>query len=369
VFARILKRQDCPAKSEIAERLLGVIFSLKDAPISEIAEKAGVGRTTAAKLLSYFTERGVVVKAGKGSSTYEGGKRPELYSPNFNCGYIMSVLIEREALRIVMYNLGGDAVDVCKIACEAGCSVSSIAENIFFSANLICEKNEIDRSSILSIQMIYDILPDLKIDKRVLGELICEKFGGDISLDFYSSSKAHAAAHSSLLSPFGKVLVIDLCADGCVAEYQLGAVGESGAVGSGNAVDSSFSLGADCTFRAIDWRGYLLLLEDGGVSITLGELLRQKEQEYSQCDPRFWQETAPHLAVCIHNISRICGAGAAMILVDSEDVAPALSELLTDACSSFAKDGGESVKIFLRRRNFGDDMQRSIILSNDAMRH
>ena len=62
--------------------------------VSEISEKINLSKTTVTKMMGDFVARGLIKSAGKGSSTDEGGKKPELFELNADYAYIV-VLVMR----------------------------------------------------------------------------------------------------------------------------------------------------------------------------------------------------------------------------------------------------------------------------------
>lgn len=61
--------------------------------IADIALDTGISKPTIQKILKYYEEMNLVVSAGKGESTEEGGKKPVLYQFNKSFGSILTVHI------------------------------------------------------------------------------------------------------------------------------------------------------------------------------------------------------------------------------------------------------------------------------------
>ena len=71
-----------PSDLKIHNRML-VLNAMRDGSLytaAGIAETTGISRPTVVKCIQYFLERGLVISHGKGESTENGGKKPELYS-------------------------------------------------------------------------------------------------------------------------------------------------------------------------------------------------------------------------------------------------------------------------------------------------
>jgi predicted NBD/HSP70 family sugar kinase len=76
--------------------------------VAELAHATRLSKTTVKKTLDQLSAMNLVVSAGKGASTEEGGKRPELYRFNKAYGYVISVHITPDAVIAVTTDLHGD---------------------------------------------------------------------------------------------------------------------------------------------------------------------------------------------------------------------------------------------------------------------
>jgi len=80
-------------------------------PASELAAAAGLSKTTISKILAELCSRNLVYSVGKGDSTVEGGKKPELFA--VNAGYAATIVL-------VMPSMGSftcSVVDLCGGIC------------------------------------------------------------------------------------------------------------------------------------------------------------------------------------------------------------------------------------------------------------
>jgi predicted NBD/HSP70 family sugar kinase len=76
--------------------------------VAELAHSTRLSKTTVKKTLDLLASMKLVVSAGKGASTEEGGKRPELYRFNKAYGYVISVHVTPDAVIDVTTDLHGD---------------------------------------------------------------------------------------------------------------------------------------------------------------------------------------------------------------------------------------------------------------------
>jgi len=76
--------------------------------VAELSHSTRLSKTTVKKTLDLLASMNLLVSAGKGASTEEGGKRPELYRFNRSYGYVISVHVTPDAVIAVTTDLHGD---------------------------------------------------------------------------------------------------------------------------------------------------------------------------------------------------------------------------------------------------------------------
>ncbi len=76
--------------------------------VAELSHSTRLSKTTVKKTLDLLASMKLVVSAGKGASTEEGGKRPELYRFNKGYGYVISAHVTPDAVIAVTTDLHGD---------------------------------------------------------------------------------------------------------------------------------------------------------------------------------------------------------------------------------------------------------------------
>lgn len=78
--------------------------------VADISSAVGLSKTTSKKIIDYLASRGLVVSAGKGLSTEEGGKRPELFRFNAAFGFVISIHITPDAILTGVTDMAGAIV-------------------------------------------------------------------------------------------------------------------------------------------------------------------------------------------------------------------------------------------------------------------
>ena len=67
--------------------------------VSEIAERIHLSKTTIKKVFDSLLADGLISMCGKGESTDEGGKKPELYRLNPQFGYVIAIHVTPDEVR------------------------------------------------------------------------------------------------------------------------------------------------------------------------------------------------------------------------------------------------------------------------------
>ena len=81
--------------------------------VAGISHAVRLSKTTVKKTIDLLAEMNLVLSAGKGESTEEGGKKPELYRFNRSFGYVISVHVTPDSIMAVITDLAGD-ITCCK---------------------------------------------------------------------------------------------------------------------------------------------------------------------------------------------------------------------------------------------------------------
>jgi N-acetylglucosamine repressor len=94
--------------------------------VADISETIHLSKTTVKKILDMLAEAGILLSAGKGDSTQEGGKKPELYRFNMKYGYSISLHVTPEDLIAVTTDLRADITYYNKVKLDEDRSLERI---------------------------------------------------------------------------------------------------------------------------------------------------------------------------------------------------------------------------------------------------
>ena len=95
-------------KQNNIRRALTLIRRRDTFSVAEISHEVRLSKTTVKKTIDLLAAMKLVLSAGKGESTEDGGKKPELYRFNRNFGYVISLHITPEAIIAATTDLGSD---------------------------------------------------------------------------------------------------------------------------------------------------------------------------------------------------------------------------------------------------------------------
>ena len=73
--------------------ILSLLQLVDEISISELSEKTNLSKTTISKMFANLCHAGILLSAGKGESTSDGGKKPELFALNPEYGYTIVLSI------------------------------------------------------------------------------------------------------------------------------------------------------------------------------------------------------------------------------------------------------------------------------------
>lgn len=78
--------------------------------VSEISKESNLSVTTVIKIIDKLKQSGIVISLGKGISTREGGKKPEVFAFNKQYKYAMTIYMGQQAAQYILTDLSGYAV-------------------------------------------------------------------------------------------------------------------------------------------------------------------------------------------------------------------------------------------------------------------
>ena len=100
------------------------------ASVAEISGYIRLSKTTIKKILDHLVALHLVVSAGKGLSTEEGGKKPELFRFNRSFGYVISIHVTPDTVLAATTDMTGEIAEYSKAEVGPERSLPSIIERV-----------------------------------------------------------------------------------------------------------------------------------------------------------------------------------------------------------------------------------------------
>ncbi len=118
--------------------------------VNEISRATGLSKMTVHKIIDYYLEEGMISYSGKGVSTEEGGKKPNLFSFNAECRYIYAVRLGGDFLSTSIVNLKGEMVVGRKTVPLNNVSFTEVVDLIAAAFREQCGQKDLPREQCLA---------------------------------------------------------------------------------------------------------------------------------------------------------------------------------------------------------------------------
>ncbi len=119
--------------------------------VSDLAKEVNLSKPTLITVINYYLKKGMVINAGKGSSTEEGGKKPNIYRFNENGGFAIGMVISANKLSGVITNLKIKILYKKSIPLETDEKFESVMEKIIALYSELIKKSDIRRDKIIGL--------------------------------------------------------------------------------------------------------------------------------------------------------------------------------------------------------------------------
>lgn len=303
------------------------------------AELAGQGHLsvpTITKILAELQERGLVKSMGKGNSTEEGGKKPELFALNSSYRYVISVTAGRERIKCALLDLTCRVLDKWSVPYSEESSYEACMDDICSLVLAACSSRKLQEKEICGISVGFEGIVDaprgilrFPIHNRAWGrDLTVEadlqtRLPGFTGITINNGSRfagyAELWEHPEYASCRVVTISTGVSTGGCVLENgelmqgANGFVGELGhitvreteekacACGNRGCFEAAVSPVALCRYRKeLGWQG--APSETGGNSVSEGERILQLAAEGDEYARKAVEKAAIYHVVLIRNI-------------------------------------------------------------------
>lgn len=131
--------------------ILNVLRDSGEISVAELSKEVNLSKPTLMTIMNYYIENKLVVIAGKGNSTEEGGKKPNIYKFNADGGYAIGMIISANRLSTVITNLKSKILDKISVTLKTDEEFDSVLKKIIDSYNNLVNNANIDRKRIVGL--------------------------------------------------------------------------------------------------------------------------------------------------------------------------------------------------------------------------
>jgi predicted NBD/HSP70 family sugar kinase len=138
--------------------VLNLLRQYDEISIAELSQISKLSKPTIMKVMKYYIGKGYIVISGKGNSTEEGGKKPNIFKFNANGGYSVGMAITANKLKALLSNLKGEVVKREDLDLLPNEELESVIDKISFLYNRILSNPKIDNSKVIGLAVgIYGL--------------------------------------------------------------------------------------------------------------------------------------------------------------------------------------------------------------------
>jgi len=140
------------------KHILNMLRGHDEISIAGLSKNANLSKQTIMKIMKYYIDKGFVVISGKGNSTEEGGKKPNIFKFNANGGYSIGMVITASKLKSVITNLKAEVIDSISVDLNSNEELDSVINKIADSYRKLLENSKISISKIIGLAIgIYGL--------------------------------------------------------------------------------------------------------------------------------------------------------------------------------------------------------------------
>ncbi len=131
--------------------ILNILRNSGEISIAELSKKVDLSKTTLMKIMNYYIGKGLVAVTGKGKSTEEGGKKPNIFKFNADGGYAVGIVIFANKLLSVITNLRGEILKKISVELQTNEKFNIVLKKLVNSYEQLINDTGIDRKKITGL--------------------------------------------------------------------------------------------------------------------------------------------------------------------------------------------------------------------------
>mgnify|MGYP001076259387 CR=1 FL=1 len=131
--------------------ILAILRNSGEISVAELSKKVDLSKTTLMDIMNYYIGKELVVVTGKGESTEEGGKKPNIFKFNADGGYAVGIVIFANKLLSVITNLRGEILDKISVELQTNEKFNIVLKKLVNSYGQLINDAGIDRKKIIGL--------------------------------------------------------------------------------------------------------------------------------------------------------------------------------------------------------------------------
>jgi len=133
------------------QRVLALLRQQSLLTAAATAENAGLSKTTAMKILDHFVAEGLVLDAGKGDSTAEGGKPPALFKLNDHYACAIGIHLFPEKIAAIAVDLQETILEAVAIPIQENAPLAVVVAGMAEMVSQLLQKTDFLRQQVAGI--------------------------------------------------------------------------------------------------------------------------------------------------------------------------------------------------------------------------
>ncbi len=140
------------------KRIINILREVDEISVAELSKKVNLSKPTIMKVMKYYIDKDLVIISGKGNSTEEGGKKPNIFKFNKNGGFAIGMAITANRLKSVLTDLKGETIKSISINLKPDESMDSVVDKISDMYFKLIDISDIDGNKIIGVAVgIYGL--------------------------------------------------------------------------------------------------------------------------------------------------------------------------------------------------------------------
>lgn len=131
--------------------LLNILRDSGEISVAKLSKKVNLSKPTILATINHYVKKGLILNLGKGNSTIEGGKKPNIYKFNANGGYAIGMIISSNKIVAVITNLKSEIIYKNLVKIKTNEKFDNVLSKIIDLYENLIDNTKIDRKRIVGL--------------------------------------------------------------------------------------------------------------------------------------------------------------------------------------------------------------------------